>query len=82
MNSRPIGVTVACVIAGAATLSLAAQAPSKRDFAAEYRAAVQAAKDAAQFDWLGTLVRTCLLPQSGGENTSEPGWQSSGSAPG
>jgi metallo-beta-lactamase class B len=64
-------VTVASVIACVATLALAAQAPAKRDFDAEYRAAVQAAKDAAQFDWLGTLVRTCLLPQSGGENTSD-----------
>jgi metallo-beta-lactamase class B len=50
---------------------VSAQAPPRRDFDAEYRAAVQAAKDAAGFEHLGTLVRTCLLPQSGGENTSD-----------
>ena len=50
---------------------LTAQAPPKRDFEAEYRAAVQTAKDAAEFEHLGTLVRNCLLPQSGGENTSD-----------
>lgn len=44
---------------------------AKRDFDAEYKAAVAAAKDAAGFEWLGTLVRTCLLPQSGGEDTSD-----------
>ncbi len=43
----------------------------QRNFDAEYRAAVQAAKDAAGFEFLGTLVRTCLLPQSGGENTND-----------
>ena len=48
-----------------------AQTPQVRDFDAEYRAAVQMAKDAAGFEHLGTLVRTCLLPQSGGENTSD-----------
>ena len=50
---------------------LTAQVPAKRDFDAEYRAAVQGAKDAAEFEHLGTLVRNCLLPQSGGENTSD-----------
>lgn len=55
---------VACVV-------VAAQAPRGRDFEAEYRAAVQTAKDAAEFEHLGTLVRTCLLPQSGGENTTD-----------
>ena len=55
----------------ALAVSLSAQAPGKRDFDAEYRAAVQSAKDAAGSEFLGTLVRTCLLPQSGGENTSD-----------
>lgn len=54
-----------------AAVVLVAQAPSARDFEAEYRAAVQSAKDAAGFEHLGTLVRTCLLPQSGGENTTD-----------
>ena len=53
------------------TVLLSAQAPPRRDFDAEYRAAVQMAKDAAEFEHLGTLARVCLLPQSGGENTSD-----------
>src|ERR1044072_4356585 len=61
------GIAIACTTAGA----VFAQAPARRDFDAEYRAAVQAAKDAAAFEFLGTLVRTCLLPQSGGENTTD-----------
>jgi metallo-beta-lactamase class B len=48
--------------------SFAQQSPSKRNFQAEITAALQAAKTAAGFEFLGTLVRTCLLPQSGGEN--------------
>lgn len=43
----------------------------RRNFETEYRAAVQGAKDAAGFEHLGALVRTCLLPQSGGENTTD-----------
>jgi metallo-beta-lactamase class B len=46
-------------------------AQGKRDFDAEARAAIQSAKDAAGFEFLGTLVRTCLLPQSGGEDASD-----------
>jgi len=30
---------------------------------------VESAKTAAGFEFLGTLTRVCLLPQSGGENT-------------
>src|SRR5882672_1443378 len=65
-------------IIAAATLAIAftafgasAQNSARRDFDAEYRAAVQGAQDAAGFEFLGTLVRTCLLPQSGGENTAD-----------
>jgi len=71
MESRmfvPAGVTA--IVFGLA-ISLVAQTPARRDFDAEYRAAVQGAKEAAGFDFLGTLVRTCLLPQSGGENTND-----------
>jgi len=46
---------------------LAQQNPAKRNFQAEINAAIQSAKMAAGFEHLGTLVRTCLLPQSGGE---------------
>src|SRR5437899_12139547 len=46
-------------------------AQAKRDFDAEAQAAVQSAKTAAGFEFLGTLVRVCLLPQSGGEDSSD-----------
>lgn len=64
---------VACTVAVAAR-----QAALARDFDAEIRAAIQSAKTAAGEDFAGTLVRTCLLPQSGGENTSDnvPGFVS------
>ena len=78
MNSHETRVCTALVAAaGLATCSaLAQQAPVKRDFDAEAQAAVQAAKTAAGFEFLGTLVRTCLLPQSGGEDASDnaPGY--------
>ena len=49
--------------------ALAEQA--KRDYDAEVDAAIRSAKGAAGFEFLGTLARTCLLPQSGGEDTSD-----------
>ena len=48
-----------------------AQEAAKRNFDAEIRAAIQSAKTAAGFEFLGTLTRTCLLPQSGGEDASD-----------
>lgn len=71
MNSRFAHCVGAAALASTLTIAVAAQSGGKRDFDAEYRTAVQTAKDAAGFQWLGTLVRTCLLPQSGGENTSD-----------
>jgi metallo-beta-lactamase class B len=71
MNVRHLIVIGAAATLVGLTVSLGAQAPARRDFDAEYRAAVQGAKDAAGFEFLGTLVRTCLLPQSGGENTAD-----------
>src|SRR3970282_1450735 len=63
---------VVVVAAGLAVPATFAQQTSvKRDFEAEIRAAVQSAKDASEFEFLGTLVRACLLPQSGGENTTD-----------
>ncbi len=60
------------ILGGLAASSMyAQQAPVKRNFDAEIRAALQSAKSAAGFEFLGTLVRTCLLPQSGGEDTSD-----------
>src|SRR6266480_6871986 len=61
----------ALVAGGFAMCGALAQSPAKRDFDAEAQAAVQAAKTAAGFEFLGTLVRTCLLPQSGGEDTRD-----------
>ena len=66
-----IGVALAIVAALAANSVFAQQAPGKRNFEAEIQAAIEAAKTAAGFEFLGTLVRTCLLPQSGGEDTRD-----------
>lgn len=71
-----IGVCLA-LAAGATAATVHAQQPAaSRNFEAEIRAAQQAAKDAAGFEFLGTLVRTCFLPQSGGEDTRDqvPGY--------
>src|SRR5690242_9851260 len=40
------------------------QSAPKRDFDKEIQAAQQAAKTAAEFEFLGTLARTCFLPPS------------------
>ena len=67
-----IGVSALALVAGLFTTTLFGQQPTAaRDFDAEIRSALQSAKTAAGFEFLGTLVRTCLLPQSGGENTSD-----------
>ena len=66
------GPAAAVVVAGLVVpVAFAQQVSVKRDYEAEIRTAVQSAKDAAGFEFLGTLVRTCLLPQSGGENTTD-----------
>ncbi len=72
---RLIAAFVASAVPGVGSV-LAQQAPARRDFDAEIQTALQAAKTAAGFEFLGTLVRTCLLPQSGGENTRDnaPGY--------
>ena len=73
MKSRIGRFGVAFVIAAALGLSpvFAQQAPVKSNLDAEIQAAIQSAKTAAGFEHLGTLVRTCLLPQSGGENLTD-----------
>src|SRR6188768_2435836 len=72
MSSLTTNVGVALAMAGCAAFSALAQtAPAARNFEAEIRTSLQAAKTAAEFDFLGTLVRTCLLPQSGGEDTRD-----------
>ncbi len=71
-----VGVVFAVLAGIAADSGFAQQAPVKRDFESEIQAALQAAKTAAEFEFLGTLARTCLLPQSGGEDTRDnvPGY--------
>lgn len=70
VNGRPaIALVVLLVLATGEPF--AQQTPTKRNFEAEINAALQAAKTAAGFEFLGTLVRTCLLPQSGGENLTD-----------
>ncbi len=66
MKATLLVVAISC----AGAIAVAQQAPS-RDFDAEIRAAIQSAKTAAGEDFAGALVRTCVLPQSGGENTSD-----------
>ena len=71
-----VGVVFAVAAGIAADNGFAQRALVKRDFESEIQAALQAAKTAAEFEFLGTLVRTCLLPQSGGEDTRDnvPGY--------
>ena len=72
MPTRTLRVAAAIVlIVLASPIARGQQTGARRDYDAEIRAAIQAAKDASQFDFLGTLVRTCLLPQSGGENNTD-----------
>ena len=77
MKSHVIRIGLALgVAAGAAVINFSAvvsaqTAPAARDFDAEIRASLQSAKRAAGFEFLGTLSRICLVPQSGGENTSD-----------
>src|SRR5258705_11938819 len=66
-----IGIVVAVVSAFAANNTSAQETRAKRNFEAEIQAAIQSAKTAAGFEHLGTLVRTCLLPQSGGGNLTD-----------
>ena len=57
------------VVASAGADALAQQRPAKRNFDAEIQAALEGAKSASGFEFLGTLARNCLLPQSGGEDS-------------
>jgi metallo-beta-lactamase class B len=62
---------ICAVVAAAIGDVYALQGLSARDFDAEIRAAVQSAKTAADVEFLGTLSRLCLLPQSSTEDTSD-----------
>jgi metallo-beta-lactamase class B len=84
MTSALGKIAVTAVVAFASTHVLARQVAPARNFDAEIRAALSSAKAAAGFEFTGTLTRICLLPQSGGENTSDnvPGYVTKpGSAP-
>jgi metallo-beta-lactamase class B len=78
MKSRRIraGATLTIIAGLTAGSVFAQQASVNRDFETEIRTALQSAKTAAGFEFLGALVRTCLLPQSGGEDTNDivPGY--------
>jgi metallo-beta-lactamase class B len=73
MKSHIAKITVTLAIfASLGVNGVFAQQPlGKRNFEAEIQAALESAKTAAGFEFLGTLVRTCLLPQSGGENLTD-----------
>jgi len=70
MRSLTATLGAAALLAGLAAATVQAQ-QGARNFDADIRAAVQSAKNAAGFEFLGTLVRTCLLPQSGGDDTRD-----------
>lgn len=78
MKSHLVRVIPVFVVMAAFAIATAhaQQGTPARNFDAEIRAAVQSAKTAADFEFLGTLSRLCLLPQSGAENTSDnaPGY--------
>jgi len=65
MKSMPARIIALLLFLAATTFA------QPRNFEAEIRAAQQAAKTAAGDEFLGSLVRTCFLPQSGGENTAD-----------
>lgn len=71
-----IGLALAMAAGFAVTSVLAQAAKPARDFDAEIRSSLESAKTAAGVEFLGTLARICLLPQSGGENTNDtlPGY--------
>jgi metallo-beta-lactamase class B len=73
MKSRIACIAVALAITAYLGISgvFAQQTPVKRNYDGEIQDAIQSAKTAAGFEHLGTLVRTCLLPQSGGENLTD-----------
>jgi metallo-beta-lactamase class B len=72
MKSRIAKILALAIVATVGAVSVYAQQSStKRNFDTEIQAALESAKTAAGFEFLGTLVRTCLLPQSGGENLTD-----------
>ena len=72
MKPHALGISATfALVAGLAGFNAFAQeAPATRDFDAEIEAALQSAKSAAGFEFLGTLTRNCLLPASRAANTT------------
>ena len=71
MVFRVVGLVAILTVVGSPSTGASAQnAAGSRDFDAEIEAALRSAKRAAGFEFLGTLHRICLLPASGGVNTS------------
>lgn len=58
-------------VAALAAVAVAPGALAQRNFESEIDSALESAKTAAGFEFTGTLARICLLPQSGGEDTSD-----------
>ncbi len=72
MRSHFAALLLASTALAGSSSPLAAQGNrAGRDFDAEIEAAIRSAKDAAGFEHVGTLNRICLLPASGGENTTD-----------
>jgi metallo-beta-lactamase class B len=69
-NKLSIAITTSlAILAGVGGAALAQQA-QKRNYQAEIDTAVRAAKSASEFEFLGTLVRTCLLPANRSDETT------------
>ncbi len=72
MKSRFLAATATLLAAAIQAAPLTAQANrGGRDFDAEIEEALRSAKSAAGNEHLGTLNTICLLPASGGENTTD-----------
>jgi metallo-beta-lactamase class B len=67
-SSSPLLLTLLGLCAGSLS---AQQVPARRDFEAEIREALQTAKAAAGTEFTAALSTNCLLPASGGEDTSD-----------
>ena len=63
-----IGFILGLATVASGTLAQQAQPASKPNLAKEIESAQQAAKTAAEFEFLGTLARTCFLPPSRSED--------------
>jgi metallo-beta-lactamase class B len=76
MKPHAVTASTTLLIAALQAAPSLAQANRGRDFDAEIEEALRSAKAAAGNEHLGTLNRICLLPASGGENTTDnvPGY--------